>query len=162
MENKKVYISGNTALVPERKTNKPVKKDQYEKLRKSKQEREQRLRAERRKRKKSTIQLIALLFIMGVVLIGRYASIFSMQKELSTIKKEINSVNAQNEALKLDILKLSSFQNIKQSAEKHLKMVEPDKNNAIAVDLSKNNFKSTEEDKKVEAGIVTLIKKYLF
>lgn len=158
----KSYINGNTVLSPERKANEPLRKEQYDKLRKAQLERESRIKKEQLKKKKSTIQVITFIFALGLILIGRYAMIFNMQKNLSTIKKEIEVVNAQNEALKVDILRISSFEKVKNTSEKQLKMIEPDKNNALIMDLSKDNFKDSKAQDAKAKSIIEKLKKYLF
>ncbi len=160
----KKYISGNNVLAPERKSNLPSKNEDYKKLKEAKKDRDYRLKQERIRKKKNAMQLISVVFVVGMILTFRYAAIFSMQKKLSSINKEIESINAKNESLKIDLLKHSSLQNVKSTSESKLSMALPDKSKAISVDLSKNNFKTIEEETSKNSFelLMTKVKKYLF
>ncbi|WP_032121719.1 hypothetical protein [Clostridium amazonitimonense] len=160
VEKDRHYINGSSALVPERKINKE-KKEEYNKLQKSKKERELRQLKEKNRKKKSVMKVIALIFILGLTLTGRYGIIFNMQKELSTIKNDITRVNSENEALKIDLLRVSSYDSVKTIAEKQLKMVETNNSNAFVVDFSKNNFKTNNNEQK-QTTIIERLKNILF
>ena len=63
-----------------------------------------------------------------------------MQSKVSDIKDEIKSVAADNEALKVELLKLSSLDNIKTNAETKLGMVAITKDYIIPMDMEGNYF----------------------
>jgi len=146
VEKQKNYINGSNALMPELKKD-TQKKDKYKKLQREKREREIRISKEKNQKKKSAIRYILILFALGILLTSRYAIIFNIQKDLSSVKNQIQKVDSENEALKIDILKVSSYESVKNTAEKQLNMKEPDNSKALIVDLSKNNFKESNKDK---------------
>ena len=82
------------------------------------------------------------------------------------LRLQINQVTNENEALKVDLLKVSSLENIKSVAEGKLKMVIPNKDEVVRVDLSKENFEKyiNDEEKNAESqgNLLTKIKDVLF
>jgi cell division protein FtsL len=134
------YISGSTAYAPERHKESPLRKEEYEKLRKKKIERINRVKQKKNAQKRSVMVSIITVFGVGLSLIWGEAQVYRTQRELSKIKKEIVEVNRQNDDLKIQLLKVSSLENIKQNAESKLQMVSPARKNVIYADLSKNNF----------------------
>lgn len=134
------YISGSTVYAPERHKESPLRKEEYEKLRKKKIERINRVKQKKNAQKRSVMVSIITVFGVGLSLIWGEAQVYRTQRELSKIKKEIVEVNRQNDDLKIQLLKVSSLENIKQNAESKLQMVSPARKNVIYADLSKNNF----------------------
>lgn len=134
------YINGSTVYAPERVKETPLKKEEYEKLRKKKIERINRVKQKKNAQKRSVILSIITTFGVGLSLIWGEAQVYRTQRELTKIKKEIVEINKHNDDLKLQLLKVSSLENIKQNAESKLHMITPDRKNAIYADLSKNNF----------------------
>ena len=109
------YIKGNTALNPKRKVNERDNK-KYDQLKKSKKNRERRIQEQKRKTRATMLQISLFILIMGIITIARDSQVFTMQKELTSINKEIKIYEAENEALKVDLLKASSLDNIKDIA----------------------------------------------
>ena len=52
VKNRNMYISGSTALAPEREYDKPLRKEEYEKLRKAKVERINRVKQKKNAKRK--------------------------------------------------------------------------------------------------------------
>ena len=96
------------------------------------------------------LQISLFILIMGIITIARDSQVFTMQKELTNINKEIKIYEAENEALKVDLLKASSLDNIKDIAENKLEMNIATKDNIVAVDLSQNYFKELDQKDKSE------------
>lgn len=143
------YIKGNTALNPKRKVNERDNK-KYDQLKKSKKNRERRIQEQKRKTRATMLQVSLFILIMGIITIARDSQVFTMQKELTNINKEIKIYEAENEALKVDLLKASSLDNIKDIAENKLEMSIATKDNIVAVDLSQNYFKELDKKDKSE------------
>ncbi len=160
VEKHKSCISGSNALMIEVKREKE-KTDKYKRLQREKREREIRKSKEKNQKKKSAISYILILFALGILLTSRYAIIFNIQKDLSSVKSQIQQIGAENEALKIDILRVSSYESVKNTAEKQLNMKEPDNSKAMMVDLSKNNFKEANKDKE-KLNIIEKLKDILF
>lgn len=140
------YINGNTVYAPDRVKESPLKKEEYEKLRKTKIERINRIKKKKNVQKRKVIVAIIAIFGVGLSLIWGEAQVYSNQRKLTSIKKEIVEINRQNDDLKIQLLKVSSLENIKQNAENKLHMITPDRKNVIYADLSKDNFNKEPKD----------------
>lgn len=110
-------VFGNNAVVTERKIEKR-ELEKNEKLEKAKKERRLRELTKQRQQKKNIMQIVALVFVFGIIIIGRNANIYSMQKQLVSINSEIKEVKSDNESLKIELLKVSSLENIKNMLKK--------------------------------------------
>jgi cell division protein FtsL len=140
------YINGSTVYAPERHTESPLKKEEYEKLRKTKIQRINRIKQKKNAQKRQVMVSIITVFAMGLSLIWGEAQVYRTQRELTKVKKEITEINRLNDDLKVQLLKVSSIENIKQSAENKLHMIIPDRKNVIYADLSKDNFNRETKD----------------
>lgn len=164
LRDEKKYIVGSNVLSPNKDSN-ALERERYKELERAKQERNRRIKQKQRKRKLSVIQVVALVFISGITLVWRDAKIYNMQKNLSTAKREIETTRLKNEALKVDLLKVSSIEYVKTQAEKKLNMIEPQKNNAMAIDLTKDNFnlpKESTAEKNLLNNFIDSLKRFLF
>ncbi|WP_055667646.1 hypothetical protein [Desnuesiella massiliensis] len=164
LRDEKKYIIGSNVLSPNRDSS-ALERERYKELERAKQERNRRIKQKQRKRKLSVIQVVALVFISGITLVWRDAKIYNMQKNLATTKREIETTRLKNEALKVDLLKVSSIEYVKTQAEKNLNMVEPQKNSAMAIDLSKDNFdlpKENTAEKNLINNFIDNLKRFLF
>lgn len=136
------FVHGNTVLVPQRETS---KSNEYEELLKAKK-RNLRLKTEKRiKSRLKVIRNIALIFVIGIIMVGRYCIIYNMQTNLNSIKSEIADKNRQNENLKVELVKYSNLQYIEDKAVNSIHMIQPEKNSIIYMDLSTNNFNETDK-----------------
>ncbi|GAB6170364.1 hypothetical protein JCM1393_28240 [Clostridium carnis] len=154
------YIRGNTVIQPKRKNDDTNKKKRLEEEKKQRLEKNKRIRKAKIIATKNIIQVAALISCLGVLIIGRYGKIYKMQQNLTMIKDEIRVVKAEGEALRFDLLKYSSLENVKTTAA-NLGMKSPDKNISVTVDNSKNYFSnlSNEVEKtEVKKNIITKIK----
>lgn len=145
------YVNGNTVIKPQRRSEETDKKKQEE-LQRLKRQRNKRKREEEESIRKAILQIAAFIFIIGMVIITRDSKVYSTQKDLTSINKEIKAVSDDNEALRVDLLKVGSLDNIKTKAEKELGMVVATKENTIQLELPNKYFdnvanKSTTEDK---------------
>jgi cell division protein FtsL len=158
--NKENYINGNTVLAPNYEPIGPSKKQEYEKLRKAKAENLNKKREKRVNSKAKTLSNIALVFIIGVTLIFRYASIYNIQKNLSNIKSHTINLNKENENLKVELVKASNLDNVEKIATEKLHMVRAEKAHAIYTDLTKENFAKVTNANKNDSKLSLLQKIY--
>lgn len=130
------YVRGNTAVKPERKHDN-IKKDKGRKdLKQVKKKKLANL--EKIKKRNATIQIALVIFVLGVATIWRDTKVYDLQTKVGTLNDEIKSVNSENEALKVDLLKNASLTGIENNAESKLGMIPPVKAEKVDVDLSKD------------------------
>lgn len=139
------YIKGNTAVQPKRSSEPDRKK--YEDLQKAKKERKRRKLEDERRKRKGVRQIALAIFVLGVITIARDTKVYSMQKSLADINREIKVINDENEALRVELLKVASLDNIKTNSESRLDMEVATKDQMIHLDLSENYFEDLENDK---------------
>ena len=125
------YIRGNTATQP-RRSSEPDRK-RYEELQKAKRERKRRKLEEERRKRKGARQIAAAIAILGVITIARDTKVYSMQSDLAKLNSEIKSVDDENEALRVELLKVASLDNIKTNAEEKLGMVVATKDEMLSL-----------------------------
>ena len=123
------YIRGNTAAQPRRSS-----------------ERKRRKLEEERRKRKGARQIAAAIAILGFITIARDTKVYSMQSDLAKLNSEIKSVDDENEALRVELLKVASLDNIKTNAEEKLGMVVATKDEMLQMDLSGNYFEDLEND----------------
>lgn len=158
---KEFEIKGNTVLVPERSEEEYIKERENYKRRK----REMELHRKNIKMKKQVriILGIAAIFIFGFVILIRYSEIYSLQNKLASIQNESNVIQDQNDDLRLQIFKSENIDDLTQKATGDLHMIQPDKNNAVHVDLHKNsvNYSGNTKDTS-KKGVLDFIESKLF
>lgn len=146
MEREYDYIRGNTAVNPNRKY-KDFDHDQKKKdLEKAELEKRRKLNKLKQERTKEVIQIALIICVLGVGSIMREGRVYKAQQQLSGVKSEMSNVLAANEALRVDLLKVSSLENVKSTAEA-MGMVNPKNKEAINVDMSKDYFPELKENK---------------
>lgn len=143
-------INGNVVRKPLRKTTEQ-EREKYKQLQRSKKNRQRRLKEERKRNRRAIMQITILIFFMGVLTIFRDSKVFAMQNDLANVNSDIKEEQLENEALKIDLLKGSSLDNIKTTAEKDLGMTIASKDNMVEIDLSENYFQKLDDrDKKAK------------
>jgi cell division protein FtsL len=140
------YVRGNNAISPKRKSNEKDKK-KYEELKRSKRDRNKRKLEEQKGIRKTAVQIACVIFFVGMVTISRDAKVYNMQKEVINLDSQIKVVNDENEALRVELLKVGTLDNIKSQAEERLGMVVATKDNRIQVEIPKD-YLQDEDDKK--------------
>jgi len=155
------YVRGNTVLVPEYKPSRKFNDEKYKKLEKAKKEAQFKIRKQQTQQKLTVLKMISFVFIVGVILLFRYASIYKMQANLQSYKTEISNVKAQNESLKLILAKSSNIDAVEETAVTQLHMVRANASEVMLVDLTKQNFKSA-QDNKTPTSILEKLKHILF
>lgn len=132
------YTRGNHALKPKKKISTPKKTKELDKLKKLRKDKKNKLRDKKKNSKKSVSLIIVMIFVLGITIIWRDASVFSLQNKLTQLNKEIKNMKVDNEALKVDLLKSSSIETVKNTAESNLKMVIPSKDEVIRIEEKQN------------------------
>ena len=139
------YIKGNTAINPRRQDNEQ-ERIKREKLERAKRNRNKRIREEEIKTRKGILQVALIIVMIGFTTIARDGKVYKMQREVIKINKEIKMINDENEALRVDLLKVASLDNIKTNAEERLDMVVATKENMVEIDFSENYFADLESE----------------
>lgn len=146
IEKKVNYINGNTVLEPKTTPLDPQVERQYEELKKAKKNRQLREKQKRRKARKAATQTILIMFAAGMFVIWSDNRVYKAENNLTQMKYAIANLQSENEALNVKLLKASSINDIRSSAETKLGMITPTKNDIKRVDLQKNNFKPKSEE----------------
>lgn len=131
------YINGNTVLAP--KYDPSIDEEYLNSLKR----RKEKLKVKNKKSMKKKLCImrnIVLILVIGVTLVGRYSSIYNMQKQLNTTQSAIADLNRQNDSLKVSLVERGNVSQVQDVAVNKLNMVEPNKNVAIYTDLTKDNF----------------------
>lgn len=139
------YIRGNTAVNPKRKYEEFNDNQRKKELERAEKEKRRKLRELKDKKTKDIIHVALIICILGIATIMRDGRIYRDQEKLTNIKKEVQNVVASNEALRVDLLKFSSLENIKATAGS-VGMVNPSSSQSITVDMSKDYFPELTEE----------------
>lgn len=155
------YVYGNTVTMPEYVPVKKEDSEKYKKLDKAKREAQLKIQRIRTKERLSVIKLITFLFICGVAMISSCAYVYKMEASLSGYKTVISELRSENDSLNFKLYKSSNLKTLQDDAINKLHMQVPVANDAIKVDLDKNNFKSEKAEVSSD-NIIDKIKKILF
>ena len=139
------YIKGNTAVNPNRQ-GLEKQRENKEKLEKIRKQRNKKIKEAQAKKRLGVLQIAGVIFFMGFITISRDSKVYNMQRDVTKINKEIKLINDENEALRVDLLKVASLDNIKTNAEERLGMSVATKENTIQVDFSQNYFEDLESE----------------
>ena len=93
---------------------------------------------------KGIVGIFWMILILGAVTIFSYVSLFGVQKTVVDTKSEIATLEAENEALKVDLLKYHSIHTIESLANEKT-MFLPGKTDTVDVEWSKDYFQNIEE-----------------
>lgn len=137
------YVKGNVAVKPERKSTRTDNNRKKELKNNKKRKRELQKKNYLRK---SSIQIAAIIFLIGMATISRDAKVYTMQKELDKLDVEIKTMKDENEALRINLLKIGSLDNIKTQAEERLGMSIATKENTMEIEVPNNYFEEKKEE----------------
>ena len=103
-------------------------------------------RKEEKKEKelKNILQVASIALVLGVLTIARDGRVYRLQNDLSNVKSEAKTITAENEALRVNLLKFSSLGEIKAFASKEGMKV-PQKDDIITVNITKDFFANIRE-----------------
>ena len=141
------YIRGNTALAPERK----IKEKEVKK--KKKQTRKE---FDWKNNRSKIISSAVIVSILGVASLTIDSYVYKIQKNLSNLEVEMETELSKSEAMKVELLKVSSLDNINNIAVNGLNMAYPDKSSSITIDMSKNYFDhiKDEQETNTKTGLI--------
>ncbi|SDO84052.1 hypothetical protein SAMN04488529_101584 [Clostridium gasigenes] len=160
MEKEYDYIRGNMAINPDRKYE-DFNDDQRKKdLERAEKEKRKKIMALRDKKTKNIIQVALVICVLGVITVMRDGKVYKTQKKLTDMRYEVKNAVAANEALRVDFLKFSSLDNVKAAA-KSMGMTNPNNNEAITVDMTKNYFPELTENSIIKKEKDTLFSKLM-
>ena len=131
------YTRGNNAIAPNRKYN-PIEEER--RVQRKRVTEQKKVKTYKITKIKGIVGISWLIFLLGGLTVGSYGKLYELQKELITTNSDISTLEAENEALRVDLLKYYSIHGIKEVAlEKE--MVLPAKSETIEVKWSKDYFK---------------------
>ena len=93
---------------------------------------------------KNILQVASITLVLGVLTIARDGKVYRLQNNLSSLKNDVKSVSAENEALRVNLLKLASLEEINVAAS-NAGMKVPQKDNIIFVNITKDFFANIRE-----------------
>lgn len=141
------YIRGNNVIKPkinnkelEKQIEKKIERKQFEERRKQIQKQE---KLKIKQKVMSILQVATVALVIGLAAIAMDGKVYKAQKELTNLEKNISVATAEGEALRVDMLKTSSIEDIKKLADE-LKMKSPDKNQTVTITIAKNFFENLE------------------
>lgn len=135
----KGYINGTSVVKPQIVADPNRVEQDLEKLKKSKQEHVRRNAMRNNKVRSGVVVMIVFMAALAFLTVYRGASIYLLQKQYVDLRQETQLLAGENEALRADIIKLSSIQDMVQRSEE-LHLVEAPTAYGIHVDLSRNYF----------------------
>lgn len=149
------YIRGNTAVNPNRKYEDFNEEQRKKDLERSEKEKRKKIRVLKDKKTKDIIHVALVICVLGIATVMKDGKIYKSQERLTNIKREVKNVVASNEALRVDLLKFSSLDNVKNTAE-NIGMINPVSGQSITIDMSKDYFPELKVDvnsKKEKKGL---------
>jgi len=90
--------------------------------------------------------------------ISRDTKVYNMQKELTSLNSKINTMIDENEALRIELLKVGSLDNIKVNAESKLGMSIATKDNTMQIEVPSSYF---EEDNSAQDENKTVLSRIM-
>lgn len=143
------YIKGNTVVKPERRYTDEDKR-KYEELERAKRQRRRRKKEEEKKKVRGIIQVALIFFVFGIITILRDNNVMRLQRDVNELNSQVKLATAENEAIRVQLLKFASLDNIKTNAEERLGMTLHTKDDVVKIDLSKNYFADLEAELETE------------
>ena len=138
------YIRGNTALNPKRRYDEERKIQEKERIERQRKEQQRREREAKKAVVKSILQVASIALVLGVLTIARNGKVYRLQNDLINMKSNIKTVTAENEALRVSLLRFSSVSEIKVVANE-AGMKVPQKDDIISVNITKDFFADIRE-----------------
>ena len=154
-------VNGSTALAPKYK---PYQPNVNEELDRQKRERIRAAAEAKMERQARVIGVIIISLLVGVFLIGRYAAVYKMQKDITKVKTQIHNISMENEDLMVQLVKAGNIQQVEETAKSKLNMITPDKNKVIYMETTKDYFAKSANDgkKNKQEDFIAKVKSILF
>lgn len=151
MLNDKALIRGNTVLAP----NQIPESDSISRRQKN-------VHRKKSNKKLIIIRNIVIAFIVGIILIWRYCMIYDLQRNLNEVNQNIVTLNRENENLKVELVKYNNIQYIEDIAVNKLKMVVPDRSDAIYANISKKTIVAAKNEVPKNKNVITILAQKIF
>ncbi|GAA0115888.1 septum formation initiator family protein [Clostridium senegalense] len=81
------------------------------------------------------IRNVACSFVVGVFILSRYSTIYNTQIQINDKKDEISKLKADNESIKVQLIKFNNLAYIEDVAVNKLDMKKPEASKALYMDL---------------------------
>ena len=134
-------VKGNTAVKPLKKTTIRKPKKHNEITQKKKNDKKKLFKKQRQSDRKYMLTVVGIVLSLGCITIAGDSKVYKMQKTVTTLENEISSTKEENEALRVEILKYSSLNNIEENAGNTLGMHVPHGEDVVKIDFSNDYFK---------------------
>lgn len=134
-------VKGNTAVKPLKKTTIRKPKKHNEITQKKKNDKKKLFKKQRQSDRKYMLTVVGIVLSLGCITIAGDSKVYKMQKTVTTLENEISSTKEENEALRVEILKYSSLNNIEENAGNALGMHVPHGEDVVKIDFSNDYFK---------------------
>ena len=138
------YIRGTTALNPKRNYEEDRKRQNRENIEKQRKEQQRKERESKKILVKNILQVASIALVLGVLTIARDGKVYKLQDSLSNVKDDVKVITAENEALRVNLLKRASLGDIKVAASEAGMQV-PQKDDIITVNIDKDFFANIRE-----------------
>ena len=138
------YIRGNTVLNPKRRYDEERRKQERESIDRQRKEQQRKQREAKKAVVKNILQVASIALVLGVLTIARDGKMYRLQNDLSNVKTEVKTITAENEALRVNLLKFSSLGDIKAFASKEGMKIKK-KDDIIYVNITKDFFANIKE-----------------
>lgn len=104
------------------------------------------------KRKIKLMSAAIVMFVLGTLIVGRYALIMDLNNQSINLRTEISENQKVNDDLKLQLMKYSDITRLEKYATEEIKMVRPGINNIIHVNVAglKPQGSQAKQDKQEE------------
>ncbi len=140
-------IRGNTVVKPVKKTTIRKPKINEEQKRKKKDDRKRKFKnLEKQNDRKYMFTMVMVILGLGCITIAGDSKVYRIQKEVTALERQISSINEENEALRVKVLKYSSLGNIEENAGSTLGMYVPNSEDVVKIDFSENYFEDVTVD----------------
>ncbi|MBU5456197.1 cell division protein FtsL [Caproiciproducens sp. MSJ-32] len=138
------YIRGNTAVKPKRKDNVIERQRERRNLEERRRERQRKEARQNKSIVMNILHVATVILILGVINIALDGRVYKTQKALTDLRNEIKIAKAEGEALRVNLLKNSSIEEIKEYAHA-IGMKTPGKNDTVVITIKKNFFENIQE-----------------
>lgn len=119
-------VYGNYAYQPERVYQPDRHKEDYIKTKKDVANSLRESHMKQVKKRLKLIGIVAAMFFIGMLIIGRYAIIMELNSQSSVVQKNIAAAQKENEDLKIQLAGKDNITTIEKAASSDLGMVQPD------------------------------------
>lgn len=137
------YIRGNNATKPKINNREIEKQIERKKIEEKRRQIQKQDKLKIKEKVMNVLQVAAVALILGLSAIAMDGKVYKAQKELTNLEKSISVATAEGEALRVNMLKTSSIEEVKKIADE-LNMKSPSKDQVVTINITKNFFENLE------------------